>query len=201
MAAVKKSNRTRAKKMSAAEEQLRTDLRFFFELLTGVALLVLCLPLSCAGGQVETRPDLVARPSTDAPTANRVSSFEFRQYPSLHELITDVCQDAGRFFSDFYSQTPVTVQPFVFLTGSGGKRLSPMGATLADQMTAMVNNQQGTVVVSGPAKQELKGVLIELDGYLRIHMSGINALDQRRSYTAQVEMTEALYRSLYVDSF
>ena len=93
------------------------------------------------------------------------------------------------------------MQPFVFLTESGEKRFTPMGAILADQMTAMVNNQQGSVVVSGPAEQELKGVLVELNGYLRIHMSGVNAFDQRRSYTAEVEMSEALYRSLYADSF
>lgn len=171
-------------------------------LLAVLPLLLFCFSAPCAGRQVEAGLDPAgSQQSTAVPPSSRVCAFDLRKYQSLHELITDVCRDAGQFFRDFYSQTAVTVQPFVFLTDSGEKRFSPMGAVLADQMIATINNQQGAVVVSGPAKQELKGVLIELDGYLQIHMSGVNAFDQPRSYTAQVEMSEALYRSLYADSF
>ena len=166
--------------------------------LAGLLLLALTLPAPCLGINPEAAG---AQAPAALPAAAPVCSFEARNYHNLYDLITDIGRDAGRFYRDFYSQTPVTVQPFVFLTESGEKRFTPMGAILADQMTAMVNNQQGSVVVSGPAEQELKGVLVELNGYLRIHMSGVNAFDQRRSYTAEVEMSEALYRSLYADSF
>lgn len=186
----------------AAALRNRANRWFLSGITAGLALLVLCLPAPCAASQVEAGTNPAGRQaSAGPPEAKRVCSFELRNYANLPELFADLSRDAGRFFRDFYSQTPVTVYPFVFLTESGEKRFSPMGATLADQMIAMINDQQGSVVVSGPAKQQLKGVLMELDGYLRVHMSGINAFNQRRSYTAEVEMSEALYRSLYVDSF
>lgn len=174
--------------------------RFPSGLVAGMMLLALCLPSPCAGSEAAGQPASATLPA-DAAADSGVAYFELREYANLPELVIAVSREAGRFFSDFYGPTVVSVQPFVFLTESGEKRFSPMGATLADQMVAMINNQPGFVAGSGSGDQELQGVLLEMDGYLRIHISGINSFNLRRSYTAQVEMSEALYRALYADTF
>lgn len=174
--------------------------RFLSGLVAGTVLLALCLPSPCAAREAAGQPASAALPA-DAAADSRVSCFELRKYANLPELVIAVSREAGRFFSDFYGPTMVSVQPFVFLTESGEKRFSPMGATLADQMIAVIHNQPGFAAGSGSGDQELQGVLLEMDGYLRIHISGVNSFNLHRSYTAQVEMSEALYRALYADTF
>lgn len=191
--------------MDTTAGRFRTDKRLLSEILVGIALIALSVPSVCAGSQVEGLDDSLTL-SSSAPVASRFSSFEFREYAGLPGLVTAVCREAEQFFHNFYGPTVVTVQPFVFLTGSGEKKLSPMGATLADQMVAMINDQKGggppgATESAGPASQQLNGVLLEMGGYLRIHMQGVNGFNRHRSYTANIEMSEALYRSLYADSF
>lgn len=183
--------------------RLHADRRFFSGMATALALLIFSLPSPCLAGQVEARSKLaVRRPAPPAAAAvKRIPSFTLKKYANLPELIVQVCQNAQRIFAHFYGQAAVKVQPFVFITGSGEKRFSPMGAALADQMLAMINDQPNYTAIRGPEVQRLRGVLFEMDGYLRIHISGINAAHQRRSYTAQVEMSEPLYRALYADTF
>jgi hypothetical protein len=79
--------------------------------------------------------------------------------------------------------------------------LTPLSEILADQMIAMINNKRIDYSMQGQYDQELKGVLQEEDGYLRIPISGFNGVAQRISYTASVGMSEARYRALYVCSF
>jgi len=124
-----------------------------------------------------------------------------RHYSGVAELVAEVSSEAGQVFDNFYSATVVKVQPFVFVTPEGEKRLTPLGETLADQMIAAINN--GRIDFDAPRRyeQRLTGVIQEVDGYLRIHISGFNGQALRRSYTANVEMSEALYRALYADSF
>jgi len=126
---------------------------------------------------------------------------QYRNYSGVAELVAEVSSQAGRVFDNFYSATVVNVQPFVFVTPEGEKRLTPLGETLADQMIAAINN--GQIDFDAPRRydQRLTGVIQEVDGYLRIHISGFNGQALRRSYTANVEMSEALYRALYADSF
>ena len=72
-----------------------------------------------------------------------------------------------------------------------------LGVTLADQMIAMINNNPIDPKVRGQHNQTLSGVLQELDGLLRIHISGKNSRAVRRSFSVNVEMSEALYRALH----
>ena len=149
--------------------------------------------------------DIVEKTEAVAPlekSDKAISSLpQYKKYTGLAELVAEVSEDAGKVFNNFFSATVVTVQPFTFITQTGEKRLTPLGETMADQMIAMINN--GQIDFAAPRKydQRLAGVLQEVDGYLRIHISGFNGQALRRSYTANVEMSEALYRALYVSSF
>lgn len=121
-------------------------------------------------------------------------------YASLSHLVTMVCDDAMERFYDFFGASPVAVEPFQvvgeFLVAP---RVSLLGATLADQMSAGINNE--AVAQPTPAgattEQRLRGLLQEMDGYLRIHMSGQNSRGEWRSYVVTVEMSEPIYRALH----
>ena len=127
--------------------------------------------------------------------------LQLKNYSGLAELVAAICDDAGKVFNNFFSATVVTVQPFTFITSTGEKRLTPLGESMADQMIAMINNGRIDFAAPRMYDQRLAGVLQEVGGYLRVHISGFNGQALRRSYTANVEMSEALYRALYVSSF
>lgn len=131
-----------------------------------------------------------------------VATITYQNYSGLTELITRVCDEAAEQFYGFYEPTWVDVKPFVTLSDSGEKKMTLLGVTLADQMIAMINNDPSiTQKTAGEHQQDLKGVLQEVDGYLRIHISGFNSHAVRRSYVVTVEMAESIYRLLhtYVD--
>lgn len=121
-------------------------------------------------------------------------------YASLSHVVTIVCDDAMEKFYNFFGAAPVAVEPFVVVGEfPAAKRVSMLGATLADQMSAGINNE--AVAQPAPAsastEQRLRGLLQEMDGYLRIHMSGQNNRGEWRSYVVTVEMSEPIYRALH----
>ncbi len=121
-------------------------------------------------------------------------------YASLSHLVTMVCGEAMGQFYNFFSAAPVTVDPFL-VAGEfpAGHRVTLLGATLADQMSADINNEAvAQPAAAGAAhEQRLRGLMQELDGYLRIHMSAQNSRGESRSYVVTVEMSEPIYRALH----
>lgn len=119
-------------------------------------------------------------------------------YGSLSELVMLISDDAALRFAGFYTAAPVKVEPFPVLGEKPARRTSVLGATLADQMTAMINSVPGAEDRRAAASdQVLRGVLQEIDGYLRVHISGRNSRGQWRSYVANVEMSAAVYQAMH----
>ena len=134
-------------------------------------------------------------PAEEAAT----STITYQNYSGLAELITMICDDALDRFQGFYGPTVVTVEPFATLGFFEKNKQSELGMTLADQMTAIINNDTlaSASHARGMTPQKLSGVLQEVDGYLRIHLSGVNAAGERTSYVVSVEMSEPIYRALH----
>lgn len=125
-------------------------------------------------------------------------------YSSLPELVSLICEDAINQFYDFYGSNDILVEPFTLISESKTGKVSMLGLSLADQMTARINNDSVTRFTIEPDQENqhqqwLRGMLQELDGYLRIHISGANANGERRSYVVNVEMSEPIYRALHTD--
>lgn len=136
-------------------------------------------------------------------------------YTSLAHLVELIGVDAAGQFSGFFDPGPVRIEPFPVLGEFPAQRISLLGATLADQMAAVINsvaaapfpesngvangaNGSGNGLGGGPVgEQVLRGVIQELDGYLRVHVSGRNSRGHWRSYVAGVEMNEAVYRAMH----
>lgn len=155
-------------------------------LVGGVLLLVAC------------RPPLVEYGGMDGEEAGPIR----KGYGSVPALVTMLCGEAGSRFHYFFDDaTPVVVEPFVVLDESSTrKKVSVLGATLADQMTAVVGNEARTVWrpwSRGGEEQRVTGRLQEMDGYLRVHISGVNSRGERRGYVVNVEMSEPVYRALH----
>jgi len=141
------------------------------------------------------------QPGFEAPEEQ--PRIRYDSYSGLSELVTLICDDAIAHFDGFYAHSVVRVEPFVSLDEFQRGKVSQLGIALADQMVAMVNNetaagirQLGGRQPDNPS-QKLSGVLQEMDGYLRIHISGRNAYGERLSYVANIEMSEAIYRALH----
>lgn len=122
-----------------------------------------------------------------------------RNYASLANMVTMIGNDAIAQFAGFFDAQPVVVEPFLVLGEFPAQRVTLLGATLADQMAAMVNNEAAarSVAALEPSGQQLRGVLQEVDGHLRVHMSGRNNRGEWRSYVVNVEMSEPVYRALH----
>ena len=123
-----------------------------------------------------------------------------KNYSSLPGLVAMVCDEAIEQFYDFFGPTQVHVEPFVVVGEFPPKRISVLGATLSDQMAAMINNNAvAQYIPEGRADydQKVQGVLQEVDGLLRIHISGVNSGGGRRSYVINVEMSEPIYRAMH----
>ncbi|MDF1613975.1 hypothetical protein [Desulfurivibrio dismutans] len=121
-------------------------------------------------------------------------------YGSLAELIHLIGEDAAGEFVDFFTAGPVQVTPFAVLSEGMPRRLSFLGVTLADQMRAVINRVPESAAAGQrpPASQQmLWGWLQEIDGCLRVHISGRNSHGQWRSYVANVEMSAAVYRAMH----
>ncbi|MFH1217626.1 MAG: hypothetical protein V1706_14110 [Pseudomonadota bacterium] len=130
-----------------------------------------------------------------SPVADRMS---YLRYSNLSELVTGVCDDAGEAFRGFYGPADVAVSPFTVISDYQVKKMTMLGITLADQMTAMINSAPAAGISHGHHySQTMDGVIEEMDGYLRVHISGRNIVGERRGYVANVEMSEPIYRFLH----
>lgn len=118
-------------------------------------------------------------------------------YSSLAHLVELVGADAAGQFNGFYDSGPVRIEPFPVLGEFPAQRVSQLGATLADQMAATINSVAPATFRDGVQEQVMRGVIQEVDGYLRLHISGRNSRGQWRSYVANVEMSEAVYRAMH----
>ena len=123
----------------------------------------------------------------------------YQNYSGLADLVTMICDDALERFQGFYGPTVVKVAPFTTIGFFEKNKQSELGVTLADQMTAIINNDTLTSnsQARGMTPQNLHGVLQEVDGYLRIHISGVNAAGERTSFVVTVEMSDPIYRALH----
>ena len=124
-----------------------------------------------------------------------------RSYASLPSLVAMVGSDAMEHLHGFFAAEPVTIEPFIVLSEfSTRQRVSLLGATLAEQMAAVISNESLAVwraPSAGEHEQRVSGVLQEVDGYLRIHIFAANTRGDRRSYVVNVEMSEPIYRALH----
>jgi hypothetical protein len=166
----------------------------------GVLFLSLCflavLPAAAAEGR-EPGPNQTAK--NDA--GERVS---YHRYSNLSELVTLICDDAGAAFRGFYGPAAVEVTPFAVVSDYRVRKMTRLGLTLADQMAAMINREPGAPAMAGAhSPQTMEGVIEEVDGFLRVHISGSNILGERRAHVVNVEMSEPIYRFLhsYVESY
>jgi len=164
-----------------------------FQLFIAAGLLLLFgMPMIAVAGQADTS----GHPG-EAPV---VASNGVADYGTLSGLAAAIGNDAILRFNAFFRPTPVTVTPFVTMDDNI-HRPSLFGVILADQMLAMVNNETSSRFADNndPAvgTQQLSGVLQEVDGYLRIHISGHNDRGEQRSYVVAVEMSEPLFRALH----
>ena len=131
--------------------------------------------------------------------ANQPTTSNEGNYSSLTLLVNDICSDAIIRFNGFFTPSAVTVHPFGTMDNSP-RETSILGVVLADQMLAMINNETSGRFAKqhGPAEnQELTGLIQEMDGFLRIHITGRNEEGEKRSHVVAVEMSEPLYRALH----
>lgn len=124
-----------------------------------------------------------------------------KSYASLTGLVAMICGDAIAQFDGFFEVAPVTIEPFMVLGEfSAREKITFLGATLADQMAAVISNESLAVwraAEEGEYEQRVSGLLQEVDGYLRVHITGSNTRGERRSYVVNVEMSEPIYRALH----
>jgi len=140
-------------------------------------------------------------PSTSliAEDEERYTPPQLPNYSRLIDLINLICDDALERFHEFFASAEVQVEPFTTIGFFERNKLSELGMTISDQMKALINNDtlNGKGVGGGKGEQLVTGILQEVDGYLRVHISGVNAVGQRTSFTISVEMSEPLYRALH----
>ncbi|MBC8317656.1 MAG: hypothetical protein H8E41_07090 [Desulfobulbaceae bacterium] len=130
-----------------------------------------------------------------APFEGRIG---YHSYANMTELVTLICDDAMGDFNGFYGPTMVAVKPFTVIGDFNTQKVTLLGITLADQMAAMINSEPAAVYdVEEKYSQKLGGIVEEIDGYLRIHITGRNVRGERRSFVVNVEMSEPLYRALH----
>lgn len=140
--------------------------------------------------------------SDDAPALSSITN-----YATLTELIAMISEDAMQQFADFFEPSLVQVEPFPYLWEFEHRRPSILGITLADQMASMLNNftigsrsnrdQYQPAHSTNETLQWVQGILQEMDGHLRIHISARNAKGARRSYVVNAQMSEPIYRALH----
>lgn len=128
-------------------------------------------------------------------------------YANMDQLVADICRDARMEFKGFYLSTDISVKPFQVISNYYVPESTLLGVTLADQMTAGLSRLSTmswsrkvfTGIFAGVDQfdPEIRGLIEELDGYLRIHISGRNAFGEKRSFVVSAEMSEPLYRALH----
>lgn len=146
--------------------------------------------------QFESGAELVA--------AEVVDEVKYYNYSNMPEMISLVCDDAMEVFHGFYGPTTVEVTPFSVISDYKVHKMTMLGITMADQMASMINSEPAAGYSAAKKfPQKMEGVIEEMDGYLRVHISGRNMVGERRGHVANVEMSEPLYRFLhsYVESY
>ena len=132
---------------------------------------------------------------TSEPLEGRIGYYS---YANMTELVTLICDDAMGDFHGFYGPTMVAVKPFTVIGEYNSNKVTLLGITLADQMAAMINSEPAVhYELEDKYSQKLTGIVEEIDGYLRIHITGRNVRGERRSFVVNVEMSEPLYRALH----
>lgn len=128
------------------------------------------------------------------------SSTPPQSYASVPGFVSMFSRDAIGQFKYFFASSPVAVEPFIVIGEfSSSKKMTTLGITLADQMAAVINNEAEASMAKakGDSPQRIWGILQEADGYLRVHVTGVNACGERRSYVVNVQMSEPIYRALH----
>jgi len=123
-----------------------------------------------------------------------------QSYASFPGFVSMFSRDAIGQFKYFFDSSPVAVEPFIVIGEfSSSRKMSTLGITLADQMAAVINNEAAASVLKGKGEspQRIWGILQEADGYLRVHVTGVNTCGKRRSYVVNVQMSEPIYRALH----
>ena len=154
-----------------------------------------CL-LMCATGVSQAQTQVESGAGYDMiPTEIKVPD----SYASLSEMMVMVSEEAILQFDGFFYRSLVTVEPFSAVDEFGARSDTILGTTLRDQMTAVINNSNMTPLSRQTSffQQYMKGVIQEIDGLLRIHVKGMNAHGDKRSYVVNVEMSEPIYRALH----
>ena len=120
-------------------------------------------------------------------------------YASLSEMMVMVSEDVILQFDGFFHRSLITVEPFSVVDEFGARSDTILGSTLRDQMAAAINNSNMSRIPpeTDSLHQYVKGVIQEIDGLLRIHIKGMNAHGDKRSYVVNVEMSEPIYRALH----
>ncbi|MEW6290334.1 MAG: hypothetical protein AB1545_10820 [Thermodesulfobacteriota bacterium] len=130
--------------------------------------------------------------------------ISYQRYSNLAELVTMICDDASGAFQGFYGPQAVEVSPFAVVGDYQVHKMTMLGITLADQMAAVINRAPAANYMAGNNfPQKMEGVIEEVDGYLRVRISGRNFVGEGRSHVVSVEMSEPIYRFLhsYVESY
>ncbi|MCK9293813.1 MAG: hypothetical protein M0P70_01915 [Desulfobulbaceae bacterium] len=130
--------------------------------------------------------------------------ISYQRYSNLAELVTLICDDASGVFQGFYGPQAVEVSPFAVVGDYQVHKMTMLGITLADQMAAMINSAPAAnYLAADNFPQTMEGVIEEVDGYLRVRISGRNFVGEGRSHVVSVEMSEPIYRFLhsYVESY
>jgi len=165
-----------------------------------VALLALGYAVLPAGQVRSGVEEEEARPAAESEAAP-AGMVTLRNYASLPDLVAMIGSGAIEQMQDFFDAAPVTIEPFIVLGEFSKKqKISMLGATLSDQMAAVVGNE--TLAVWRPAgiggyEQKVSGLMQEIDGYLRVHITAVNTRGERRSHVVNVEMSEPVYRALH----
>lgn len=166
-----------------------------------VSLVVLVTSVSQALAEQQNfwydQPAAVPRANTAPP-----GGTERPADSGLTSLVSRIGEIGREHFNEFFGlpltgPSPIVVEPFVFISGSGQKRVTELGVLLADQMVAVLHNAvlaRSPNEASGPL---LRGTLQETDGKLRIHMVGIDSARQYRSLVITLDMSKAIFRSLH----
>ena len=167
-------------------------------LIGGLILLALCLGFSTSSLALEESGSGLFKKEQEA------KEFSYNSYANLSELVALICDEASRQFDEFFGPSEIMVRPFNVISDYRTEKVTILGITMADQMAAMINCcSVSQVPAEKNHEQIVGGMLEEMDGFLRVHIHGLNMHGERRAYVTNVEMSEPIYRALhsYTESY
>ncbi len=156
-----------------------------------ITFVVLAASAGCVPAQHSAYVEVSMEPASGGPP---------QSYASLPGFVSMFSRDAVGQFKYFFAASPVAVEPFIVVGEfSSSRKMTTLGITLADQMAAVINNEAVAPMIKaeGGTPQRIWGILQEADGYLRVHVTGVNTRGERRSYVVNVQMSEPIYRALH----